>query len=79
MPGHRNPTYQDWNRWYMDKLRHEWRGIHKGPEETLNIMKNEINPEFGSSLLQGFKNRKNELYDILTDTRDGGDRTPERA
>ena len=76
MPGHRNPTYQDWNRWYMDKFRREWGSIHKSPEETLNIMKNEIN---SGGLFQGFKNRKKELYDILTDTRDGGDRIPERA
>lgn len=77
MPGHRNPTYQDWNRWYMDKFRREWRGIHKNPEETLNIMKNEIDSK--PDLFKGFRTRKQELYDLLTDTRDGGDRVPERA
>lgn len=80
MPGSHNSSYQDWNRWYMDKYRNEWGENHKSPEETLEIMKNETNLDSGfSDLFKGFKSRKKELYDILTDTHDGKDRTPERA
>lgn len=39
-PGH-NSSFYSWVDWYNKKLREEWGGRHKSPQETLQIMKNE--------------------------------------
>lgn len=42
IPGSWNPTYQSWTKWYMENYRNDWNHNHKSPEDTLDIMNNEI-------------------------------------
>lgn len=39
--GSNGPDYYSWASWYMDKFKNEWGRRHKGPEETLKIMRQE--------------------------------------
>jgi hypothetical protein len=39
IPGSWNQSYGSWVTWYMDKYRGEWGNTHVGPEETIEIMK----------------------------------------
>jgi hypothetical protein len=54
IPGAWNQSYGSWVTWYMNKYRGEWGYVHKGPEETVEIMKQEagITPKQIAPVLQ---------------------------
>jgi len=84
--GNWNPSYQSWTSWY-NKHKSGWGNIHKGPKETLDIMKSEVNSGFGvsslipTSLMNGLKQRKQDLYNLLGYDEEipKEERTPQRA
>jgi hypothetical protein len=41
IPGGWNQSYDSWTKWYMNHYRGDWDFIHKSPEDTLQIMKQE--------------------------------------
>ncbi len=41
LPGTWDPSYYSWTKWYNDKLNNQWSGSHKGPKESLEILKQE--------------------------------------
>lgn len=56
-PNH-NGSFYSWAKWYMNKYKNEW-GSHKGPQETLSIMKEEA-----SSMPAELSNKKEENKSI---------------
>jgi hypothetical protein len=87
MPDNRTTDYSDWVDWYMTKYRGEWGNIHKGPEETLSIMKEESSGSWVPSSLKSvtapiareFGKRKKRLLNIFRKDIPSEERTIERA
>jgi len=82
-----SPSYNSWASWYSNKYKNEWNNIHKSPEETLSIMKNELSGSnwgvsslIPPSLTEGFRERRNKLYNLIIPDRNlSSNRVPERA
>lgn len=74
MPGKYSPDYYSWTSWYMDKFNNDWGRVHRSPEETISIMKEEVSNPSG---LKEKRRRRKEKIDSIFKPVD--DRVPERA
>jgi len=60
------PTYNSWTSWYMQHFYNDWGRAHKGPEETLSILKREATAPSSSSHQQTVKERMSKMKNFFS-------------